>query len=213
MEHRPETLYQEESIDIKKFLFKILSHWYWFAISLFIALSAAYLVNRYSEPVYSVSATVIVRDDAKGKGLTGAENVIEGMEIFTSRMNVMNEMGILQSYTLAKQAIDSLKDFEISYVLVGRRKIAEAKLYNNSPFTVNYDTAYAQLRGYPVDITILSNEEYRLQIDENINFDQTLKFGEQFVHESFNFNITLRDPENFDFESWTSLTFYFIINK
>ena len=147
MDPRPENIYQEETIDIKKFLFKILAHWYWFALALFISLSAAYLVNRYSEEVYSVSATVIVRDDAKGKGLTGAENIIEGMEIFTSRINVQNEMGILKSYTLAKLAIDSLKDFEITYVAVGRRKIAETKLYNRSPFVVHYDTAHYQLRG------------------------------------------------------------------
>ena len=202
MEHRPDQIFQEDTIDIKKFLFKILSHWYWFALSLFIALSASYLVNRYSEPIYSVSATVIVRDDAKGKGLTGAENVIEGMEIFTSRMNVQNEIGILQSYELARRAVDSLKDFEITYVQVGRRGIKEAKLYNRSPFLVNMDTSIDQLRGYPVNVKILSNAKYQLQIDENINVDTIMKFGEQFEHERFNFNIILRDPENFSLENF-----------
>jgi len=36
MDYNDERYYQEENIDIKKFLFKILANWYWFAISLFV---------------------------------------------------------------------------------------------------------------------------------------------------------------------------------
>ncbi len=66
--------FEEDSLDIKKYLFKILFNWYWFAISIFIALAAAYLVNRYTTPIYNVSATVILRNDLGGSStLTGAE--------------------------------------------------------------------------------------------------------------------------------------------
>jgi len=166
MEDYSELFFRDESIDLKKFLFKILVNWYWFVISLFITVSIAYLINRYSEPIYRVNATVMVRDDARGKGLTGAENIIEGLEMFTSRMNVQNEMGILKSYALARRALLELKDFDITYIKIGRRGIKEAKLYNLCPFYVELDTTRTNLRGRPVYITIISPEKYKLQVTE-----------------------------------------------
>ncbi|MQY79717.1 MAG: tyrosine protein kinase, partial [Bacteroidetes bacterium] len=213
MDYKSDSFYQEENIDIKKFLFKILSNWYWFALSLFIALTAAYLVNRYSEPIFSVSSTLIVRDDQKGKGLTGAEQVIEGMEIFRSTKNVQNEIGILQSYFLANKAILELKEFEVTYILVGRRGIKEAKLYTRSPFKVNIDTSHYQLRGYPIYVKFLSGSEYKLELDEEYNINEILKFGEEFENDNLKFNITMRDAENFNLDQWTSNKFYFIINN
>ena len=55
---------KEENIDIKKFVFKILSSWYWFAITIFITLSIAFYQNRYEPKVYSISSSVIVRDQS-----------------------------------------------------------------------------------------------------------------------------------------------------
>ncbi|MDP4275406.1 MAG: Wzz/FepE/Etk N-terminal domain-containing protein, partial [Bacteroidota bacterium] len=89
---------QEETIDIKKYLFKILDNWYWFAFSIFIALAVAYILNRYSEPVYTVNSSVIVRDDENTRGLSGSDNlVMKNFDIFQSKKNVQNEIGILQS--------------------------------------------------------------------------------------------------------------------
>ncbi|MCD6202411.1 MAG: polysaccharide biosynthesis tyrosine autokinase [Bacteroidales bacterium] len=205
---------QEESIDLKKFLFKILYNWYWFAIAMFFALTIAYLVNRYADPLYSVTSTIIVRDDTKaGKGqLSGYENVLEGMDIFRSKKNIYNEMGILQSYSLTHKALSELKDFEITYMLVGRRGIKESSLYNRSPFFVEIDTSHVQMRGHRVNIFLLSKEKYRLTIDEGMNIDTILHYGDPFINENFSFRLFLRNPETFDPEEQLSNKYYFVIN-
>ena len=64
MENTENIYFEEENIDIKKFLLRILKNWYWFAISLFITITVAYLINRYSEPIYSINSTIVVRDDS-----------------------------------------------------------------------------------------------------------------------------------------------------
>ena len=212
MDNSENIYFQEENIDIKKFLYRILRNWYWFAIALFFTITAAYLINRYSEPIYSVNSTVIVRDDEKGKGLSGAEQMIDGMEMFRSRKNVQNEMGILQSYKLTNEALKQLKDFEITYIKVGRRGIKEAKLYNQSPFVVNIDSSIAQRRGYPIFVTIQSADKYLLEIDEGYAIQKEMYFGEQFESNEFNFNINLRNPEGYKLEEKTSNKYYFIIN-
>ena len=205
---------QEESIDLRKFLFKILYNWYWFAIAIFVALVGAYMVNRYATPQYSVTSTIIVRDDTKaGKGqLSGYENIIEGMDIFRSKKNIYNEMGILQSYTMAYKALSELKDFEITYVLVGRRGIKESQLYRRSPFVVELDTTHAQTRGHRVNVFILDKKKYRLQIDEEMNVDTVMRYGDLFSNEFFAFRVYLRDPEHYDPEEQMSNKYYFVIN-
>jgi len=55
---------QEESIDFKKYIFKALNKWYWFAISLFVCLAISYLYATYTIPTYSVSSSLILRQRA-----------------------------------------------------------------------------------------------------------------------------------------------------
>ena len=39
MDQYPEIYREEESIDIKKYLYRILYNWWWFALSIFLALT------------------------------------------------------------------------------------------------------------------------------------------------------------------------------
>jgi tyrosine-protein kinase Etk/Wzc len=204
---------QEAPIDFKKYLFKLFNNWYWFAISLFFSFTVAYLINRYSEPIYKVSASVIVRDDERSKGLTGAENILEGMEMFKSKKNVQNEMGILSSYTLANRALKELADFEITYIAVGRRGIKEAKLYNHSPFYVELDSIDNRYRGYPIHVTLLSDKTFRLEINDQFKLSKKYQFGDSINVGFASFRIYLRQPETFVFNPKYSNKYYFFINN
>ncbi len=213
MEISTSKLFAEETIDIKKYFAKILFNWYWFAISVFITVSIAYVLNRYTEPIYRVSSSLIVRDDERSKGLTGAENIIQGMEMFRSQKNVQNEIGILKSFTIANRAIQELNDFEVTYIAVGRRGFKEAKLYTSSPFIVKYDSLSRQIPGEWIDITILSKDEYLLEINENLNIHRRLKFGDRFTNEYFDFTVNLRHPESFIHNPKSSNKYYFFFNN
>jgi hypothetical protein len=57
-------IYKEETIDIKKYIFKIISNWYWFALTLFLSVSAAYFINRYSERIYQVSSSILILESS-----------------------------------------------------------------------------------------------------------------------------------------------------
>ena len=85
---------EDEDLDIKRYLSLFLSNWYWFAIALFIAVTLAYGINRYSQPIYSVSSTLLISDDQMGKMNSNASSVIPGGDIFRNQQNLLNEMGI-----------------------------------------------------------------------------------------------------------------------
>ncbi len=202
MDYNKEQFFQEETIDVKKYLFKVLHNWHWFLISLILAIAAAYYINRFSEPVYNVGgATVMVRHERMRPG--GMEGFIESFELVQSRTTIQNHIEILRSYTLSRRAMEEL-DFGITYVAMGRFK--NSKMYKNSDIRVHQDTTRYQRKGYPVYVTILNEDEYRLEIDDDIGVNRIMKFGEQFEHEMFSFNITL---ENNDY---THEKYYFTIN-
>jgi len=206
MENIQNNIQQEDTIDIKKFIFKILYNWYWFAISAFITLSIAYFINRYTDPTYKVNASILIKDkNASG----GIESIIQEIGFMSRRLmkkEVENEIGILSSYTLAKNTIEEL-DFGISYFSVGR--IREPEAYKNTPFYVVLDTNKTNLANYKVDVTY-DDKNVKIHINNTHNITKTLKFGEKFESEDFNF--TIYKNENYN-DTVNFYDYYFVINK
>ncbi len=204
---------EEEGIDIKQYIFRIIYYWWWFAIFIFIALTIAYMFSRYSEKNYEANCSIIVGEEGSQPGST--ESLLEELSRVRTRKRkalVENEISILKSYKLARMALEEL-DFGITYVAVGRRGIAETKLYKNSPFYVVPDTTKPNITGQLINITIISEDKYILNIDEHHNISQTLEFGQPFNHPSFNFTIYLHDTEFQNMNQNMSRNYYFIINN
>lgn len=82
-------LKQEESVDLKMLFIKFFRYWYFFALTIFVALVIAFLFNKYTKPVYEVKTTVLVKDDRSSKDLIG-------IGIYDMQ-NLQNEIGILSS--------------------------------------------------------------------------------------------------------------------
>ena len=131
---------EENTIDIKTLIIKILSYWYLFVIFGMVALMAGYVYNRYSPNVYQVSASIYVKETKMGMDAT---SMMTGMN-FRSMGNVQNEIGILKSYMLAERALRHL-DFNVSYYSKGR--LATSELYKDNPFTVEVDYSTPQMVG------------------------------------------------------------------
>jgi capsular exopolysaccharide synthesis family protein len=182
---------EDENIDIKRYISLFISNWYWFAATLFIALTISYAINRYSEKIYTVSSTLLIKDDQLIGGNNIVGNVIPGGDIFRSQQNLKNEMGILRSFMLNYNVMKELKDFQVDYSGVGRRGIVETKMYKSCPFKVIYDSQVQQPYN-KVGIKILSDTTYRIDIDGDLNLKNPMKFGERFIARGFNFRIEPR---------------------
>ncbi|MDY0335132.1 MAG: hypothetical protein RBR47_09245, partial [Bacteroidales bacterium] len=199
---------QEESIDIKLLFIKFFRYWYFFALTVFVALVIAFLFNRYTKPVYEVKTTVLIKDDKAGQNLIG-------IGIGNSQQNLENEMGIINSYALAARTINNL-NFEVSYYK--EDNFITSELYKSSPFEVVMDTAHVQPINVKFSIIIQSNSAYQLilqaenaslysfgereeisTVDDPIVINKTYKFGEEIETDIFKFTILL--TENFDKEA------------
>lgn len=200
---------EDDNIDIKRYLSLFISNWYWFAVALFIAFTLAYGINRYSQPVYSVSSTLLIKDDQLANMNNNVASVIPGGDIFKSQQNLKNEMGILKSFSLNYRVMKELKDFHVVYTGVGKRGIVESRMYKSCPFTVVYDSLELEPRQSIIGIIILSNNTFKIEFNDGIKFDSIMSFGARFNKFGFDFEIEPRNPGESVYIESNSNKYYF----
>ena len=52
-----------DNIDLKRILFRLLANWYWLVLGSLVGYTVAYVINRYTVPVYGVSTTMVLSID------------------------------------------------------------------------------------------------------------------------------------------------------
>ena len=152
---------EEETIDLKVLIIKILSYWYLFVIGVFVALVLGFIYNRYTPSVYQNSASVFIKEDKMGIDPT---SMMTGLT-FKSSINIDNEMGILQSFSLRERTIKELDFFNVSYYVTGR--VATREMYKSTPFNVEIDYDTLQIVGNKYEIEFIDNQRYRLKSKES----------------------------------------------
>ena len=102
---------ENNPIDIKRYLRLILRNWYWFLISMTIAVSISYIVNVVTLPQYAASCNVVIGDDPSSSMVS--QNMV-GTMTFNQANPINKEIGIIKSKHLALETISEL-DFDIDY--------------------------------------------------------------------------------------------------
>ena len=109
--------------------------WYWFALSLFVALATASLYLLSTPNIYTRTAVILIKDDSKNNSSASAMNEFADMGIFKSNTNINNELLTLKSPTLMTEVVKRLGLNEIYTV---RRGLKRIELYKSSPILVTY---------------------------------------------------------------------------
>ena len=151
---------EEETIDLKVLIIKVLSYWYLFVIGVFVALVLGFIYNRYTPSVYQTSASVFIKEDKMGIDPT---SMMTGLT-FKSNINIDNEIGILHSFSLRERTIKELEFFNVSYYASGR--VATREMYKSTPFNVELDYDTLQVVGNKYEIVFIDNERYILKSKE-----------------------------------------------
>lgn len=133
-------LYQEEnSFDFKAIITMFILNWQWFALSVFIFVCGALIYLRYTNPVYQVSAKMLIKDDnsRRGSGNQMLSNMSDMGFISTSN-GIENEMEIIKSRILTRETVKELHLY-VEYMEKGFVK--NKLIYNTQPINVDIDPA------------------------------------------------------------------------
>ena len=90
----------DEEFNLYEIIFRYLAYWPWFIVSVAICLCGAFVYLRYSTPIYSTSAKILIKEqDNYRKSSTPLSDV---MELATINLTSLfdNELEILKSKTL-----------------------------------------------------------------------------------------------------------------
>lgn len=109
----------QDFLRIQDLLYLCLAKWHWFVLSLAICLGVAVVYLLRTPKVYTRTASILIKDDGKGKSSSSDMEAFADFGIFTTNTNVNNEMGTLQSPDLMREVVKRL-NLETSYQVEGR---------------------------------------------------------------------------------------------
>ena len=95
----------EEALDIRQLLFKILRSWPWIFLSLIVAVTIAWLYNRYAEPVYKATSSIMIKDEKKGGSSLLDNPLLEELNLGGGGKLIDNEIEVIKSYDLMEDVV------------------------------------------------------------------------------------------------------------
>ena len=139
--------------DFKSFLFKILSFWYLFVISIIIGLGIAYYVSQRTIPIYKMSSLITIKEDQNplftnsNTSLTfnwGGQSNKMGSTVMTLKTRTHNEKVVkhLQLY--------------LKYLKEGEYQKEDA--YGKIPFEIEVKENAFQLQGETMQIILIDDK-------------------------------------------------------
>ena len=150
-------------VDYHRVIALSLRWWYYIAVFLLITLSVAFFKNRYTQRIYPVSMSILIKESEES-GNTA--ELLYNNPLVNSYRNFYNEPYILKSYPLIQSVVDDL-NFGVSIYKEGRFKTTE--LYRGLPFSINIEAKESSgVVGGLFKLTIIDKNSYQLdQINAN----------------------------------------------
>lgn len=119
---------------ISDILIILFSHWHWILISLFLSFGVAKYILLTTRPVYTRTASILIKDMTNGSLLGGSAYGYSDASLMMQNTDLNNEVFMLQSPSVMSDVIQRL-NLQMSYMIDG--KFHRADLYGvNLPIDV-----------------------------------------------------------------------------
>jgi capsular exopolysaccharide synthesis family protein len=155
---------QEDSFDFREMVESYIIQWKWFVFGVFVCFVFATLYLRYVIPIYSATATILVKDEKKG-GLQSELAAFSDLGISNGvKNNIDNEIEVIKSRRIIKKAIEEL-GFNVTYISEGRVKAFEQ--YNDKPIVFSFYNASEKFYTTSQSFTVNSIDKRHFELLEN----------------------------------------------
>ncbi len=115
---------------VSQLLYRYLPYWPLFVILLLLCGAGAWIYLRYATPVYEVSASILVKDEKKG---VDDANMMEQLNLFSSKKLVENEIEVIQSRMLMR---DVVKNLSLYAPVTYKGRVIHTSAYISSPIVI-----------------------------------------------------------------------------
>ena len=126
-------------IDFRRIYAVLVLNWHWFLLSLLLCIGGGVAYVKLAEPVYHVSARMLIKSEGKKGGSAQMFSKMEDMGFLTNSTGIENEMEILKSRILLRDVVKDLKLYT-EYRRV--EQLLKPILYGKQPLNVDLDPAH-----------------------------------------------------------------------
>lgn len=133
-------------------------YWYWFVITVVVCLIVAWVKLKSTNPVYTRTASVLIKDKSSGGRVGGESQVFQEVKFLGGEASVQNEMLIFKTERLSREVVNRL-GLDIQYL--EHLSLRMADLYGVSPVSVEFADANPEFGTFTV--TFLGNNKIRLE--------------------------------------------------
>lgn len=109
----------DDFLRIQDLFILCLAKWYWFVISLAVVLGVAVTYLLMTPPVYTRSASLLIKEDGNNSSANEAAGVLGDIDIFRTSTNINNEMLSMQSPAVMYEVVRRLH-LDVNYTTDGR---------------------------------------------------------------------------------------------
>ena len=100
---------QDDFLRIQDLFYLCLARWKWFVLSLAVTLGIAVFYILRTPQVYTRTASVLIKEDSKGKSVSSEMDAFSDLGLFQSGTNVNNELIAFQSPALMTEVVKRLR--------------------------------------------------------------------------------------------------------
>ncbi len=191
-------LQDDENFNFKEILFKYLRYWKFFLISISLAFSIAFIINKFTPPVYKIESKFLIKEESNAMNLFDL-SAMGGNEILPKGQKMANETIVLKSRAVAEDVLNLLH-FDVEYYNEGY--FINSEIYKNCPIIAEIDWSHPQLINGLIKISWRNHQSYQVEFLD--------KEYQKFVPEE-ELNMVVEKPilakNNFSFGEWTQLPF------
>lgn len=149
----------QNTFDFRGFLFKLISYWPLFLISLAIGFGIAYYINVRKLPIYRMENMISIKDD-QNPFFTTNTSLTFNWGGTTDKVNTA--IITLRSRTHNEKVVERLQ-YYLNYRVDGKYQLVDA--YKRTPFTVKVDTTKPQILGKQLRVIFKDTVSFTLKAD------------------------------------------------
>ena len=184
----------EQISNIKDFIFRIISNWQWFVLTIAIALSIAFYVNLSTEKIFGLKATISVNEKQNPLFSTGT-NIAFNWGGVSDKVESIRKALTTRSHN--EKVVEEL-NFYIDYLKEG--SFRNEDIYGDSPFEIKLQPNQFQLLNTLIKIDFIDDESFKLSVDFDADIEYKLfnykdEKSQEYIFEASNFKQTFSIDE------------------
>jgi capsular exopolysaccharide synthesis family protein len=195
---------EEKALEIRYVVAKYIRYWPWYLFFIFLFVGATFLFHRYIVDEYEVSGSMLIKTNTSPEA-----KILDRSNIFSSGLNLENDILRIKSKGLAKDALSKLH-FDVEYY--AKTKIKPIELYDRSPIRIDVDWTHVQVTNTALELIALSETNFRILPEESglmdfssamaagddALYNNTYTFGELIETGRSKFTVNLINPSKID---------------